>query len=140
MEMRTSTSCLRSAQNYLLTIRLVFKGIVPTVVVYFFSVSQYRNYTQTNVRIHSFTKNWPIHTLSQYLYTKNRFIWRNRIFVLLHNNLTKHSSLALTKQTETNNFYDKYFMYKQWNIYCLPYSNHNLKKIIFLDTMRLKFK
>ena len=113
MEMRTSTSCLRSAQNYLLTIRLVFKGIVPTVVVYFFSVSQYRKYTQTNVRIHSFTKNWPIHTLSQYLYTKNRFIWRNRIFVLLHNNLTKHSSLALTKQTETNNFYDKYFMYKQ---------------------------
>ena len=33
-----------------------FKVIALTVVVYFFKVSQYRKYTQTNIRIHFINK------------------------------------------------------------------------------------
>ena len=48
------------------------KLIVPTDVVYFYKVSQYRKYTQTNIRIHfiniTLTKTYP---LTIFLFLKN---------------------------------------------------------------------
>ena len=65
--------------------------MMPTVAVYFFSkVSQYRKYKNT---FHDQQIDQYIHTRD--IFTKIRFIWRNWIIVILHNNEMKYCFSSL---------------------------------------------
>ena len=99
------------------------KVIVTTVVVYFyFKVSQYRKYMQTNITIHFINKKFTnTYTLAIFFQKKIRFIRRNQIFVIRDNNSIKHFFTSLDQE----NGIHKYFIWYLLNIYFAVFNIKN---------------